>query len=220
MDAPYDVAIIGGGPGGSTTGAMLKHYHPGLRVLILERETFPRDHIGESQLPPISAVLDEMGCWDKVEAAGFPIKVGATYRWGRSPELWNFEFLPLADFRDEPRPAKFQGQRKQTAFQVDRSIYDQILLDHARDLGCEVLEGTKVAQVLHAGDRVPLDQFPLVRRQALDFFLERFQSDLLERTPGAPGFLFQRLVERRRDVSDGNRVHAAIVAGTLAFCMH
>ncbi|MFN8010696.1 MAG: tryptophan 7-halogenase [Holophagaceae bacterium] len=154
MDAPYDVAIIGGGPGGSTTGAMLKHYHPGLRVLILERETFPRDHIGESQLPPISAVLDEMGCWDKVEAAGFPIKVGATYRWGRSPELWNFEFLPLADFRDEPRPAKFQGQRKQTAFQVDRSIYDQILLDHARDLGCEVLEGTKVAQVLHAGDRV------------------------------------------------------------------
>lgn len=150
----YDVAIIGGGPGGSTTGSLLKKYRPDLRVLILERESFPRDHIGESQLPPISAVLDEMGCWDKVEAAGFPIKVGATFRWGRAPELWHFEFLPLADFRDEPRPGAYEGFRRQTAFQVDRSIYDTILLDHAAALGCEVRQGTGVAEVLREGDRV------------------------------------------------------------------
>src|SRR5687768_14506989 len=110
----YDVAIIGGGPGGSTLGTLLRKYEPSIKVLILEREIFPRDHIGESQLPPISAVLDEMGCWDKVEAADFPIKVGATFRWGASPELWDFEFLPLADFRNEPRPGKYQGFRKQT----------------------------------------------------------------------------------------------------------
>src|SRR5882672_3390678 len=78
----YDVAIIGGGPGGSTLGSLLRKYEPSIKVLILEREVFPRDHIGESQLPPISVVLDEMGCWDKVEAANFPIKVGATFRWG------------------------------------------------------------------------------------------------------------------------------------------
>ena len=80
----YDVAIIGGGPGGATTGTLLKKYNAGLRVLILEREQFPRDHVGESQLPPISPILHEMGCWDKVEAANFPIKIGGTFRWGQS----------------------------------------------------------------------------------------------------------------------------------------
>ena len=82
-----------------------------------------------------------MGCWDKVEAAGFPIKVGATYRWGSSPGLWDFYFVPAAKFRDEPRPAKYEGQRKITAFQVERSLYDEILLDHAAELGCEVRQG-------------------------------------------------------------------------------
>ena len=150
----YDVAIIGGGPGGSTLGTLLRKYEPSMRVLILEREVFPRDHIGESQLPPISAVLDEMGCWDKVEAADFPIKVGATFRWGANPELWDFEFLPLSEFRVEPRPAKYRGFRKQTAFQVDRSIYDKILLDHAAEAGCEVRQGTAVVRVDVEGDRV------------------------------------------------------------------
>lgn len=150
----YDVAIIGGGPGGSTAGSLLLKYNPALKVIIVEREVFPRNHVGESQLPPISAVLDEMGCWDKVEAANFPIKVGGTYRWGKTPELWHFEFLPLSDFKNEPRPGKYAGFRTQTAFQVDRSIYDEILLDHAAELGCEVKEGTKVDEVLHSSDHL------------------------------------------------------------------
>ncbi|MBM70476.1 MAG: hypothetical protein CME43_13490 [Haliea sp.] len=134
----YDVAIVGGGPAGSTLGSLLKKYHPDLSVAIFEREQFPREHVGESQLPPIGKILAEMGCWDKVEAANFPIKIGATYRWGNSPDLWDFEFLPIKDFRDEPRPARFVGQRQQTAFQVDRARYDKILLDHAEELGCDV----------------------------------------------------------------------------------
>lgn len=150
----YDVAIIGGGPGGTTVGTLLRKYAPSLRVLILEKEKFPRDHIGESQLPPISVVLDEMGCWDKVEAANFPIKIGATFRWGSNPELWDFEFLPLKDFKDEPRPARFEGQRRQTAFQVDRAIYDEILLRHAAEKGCDVREETPVTRVEHEGDRI------------------------------------------------------------------
>src|SRR5262249_50813379 len=81
--AVYDAAIVGGGPGGSTVGALLKKYAPGMRVVILEREKFPRAHIGESQLPAICSILHEMGVWDKVEAAGFPIKLGASLTWGR-----------------------------------------------------------------------------------------------------------------------------------------
>ncbi|MCA9637076.1 MAG: tryptophan 7-halogenase, partial [Myxococcales bacterium] len=141
-----------GGPGGSTAGALLRTYDPALRVIILEREVFPRDHVGESQLPPIGAILEEMGCWDAVEGAGFPIKVGATYRWGRDSELWDFEFVP--SFRDEPRPAPYAGQRKLTAFQVDRARYDQILLQRAAALGCEVREGTAVAAIERDGDQV------------------------------------------------------------------
>jgi flavin-dependent dehydrogenase len=150
----FDVAIVGGGPGGSTTGALLKKYARDLKVAIFEREQFPRDHVGESQLPGISAILDEMGCWSKVEEAGFPIKLGGTYRWGKSRELWDVSFYPMDQFREEPRPAKYEGQRRSTAFQVDRAIYDTILLDHARELGCEVFQGTRVQKVENEGDRV------------------------------------------------------------------
>lgn len=48
-----DVAIIGGGPGGSTCGSLIKKYRPDLKVTIIERERFPRDHVGESLLPAV-----------------------------------------------------------------------------------------------------------------------------------------------------------------------
>ncbi len=74
----FDVAIIGGGPAGSTTAAFLKKYGGDITVGVFEREKFPREHVGESQLPAVSQILHEMGCWDKVEAANFPIKIGAS----------------------------------------------------------------------------------------------------------------------------------------------
>ncbi len=101
-----DVAVIGGGPAGSTLGTFLKKYDPKIKVEIFERDTFPRDHVGESQLPLVSYYLAEMGVWDKVEAAGFPIKIGATYKWGKTKELWDFDFIQGGQLRDEQRPAK------------------------------------------------------------------------------------------------------------------
>ncbi len=149
-----DVAIIGGGPAGSTLGALLRLYNPALDVTIIEREVFPRDHVGESLLPYLMHVLAEMGAWDKVEAADFPVKIGGLYRWGQSDELWSLDFLPGANFQEEPRPARLAGQRLLTAFQVDRSKYDKILLDHAKELGCTVHEGVKVQTIRREGDRV------------------------------------------------------------------
>jgi flavin-dependent dehydrogenase len=150
----YDVVIIGGGPAGSTCGALIKKYAPSLSVLLLERETFPRDHIGESQLPLVSRVLDEMGVWNEVEAANYPVKIGATYRWGNDDTLWDFHFLPNGEFADEERPAPYRGQRLATAFQVDRSSYDDILLKHAEKMGCLVRQGTKVRSANHRDDQV------------------------------------------------------------------
>ncbi|GJQ30489.1 MAG: hypothetical protein HBSAPP03_23730 [Phycisphaerae bacterium] len=159
LNGHFDVIIIGGGPGGSTTGALLRKYNPNLRVLILERETFPRDHIGESQLPPIGRVLHEMGVWDKIERHGFPIKLGATYTWGKTISPWTFGFIPDREIPDSySRPGTFEGWRQRVSFQVDRSIYDTILLDHAKELGCDVRQAAKVKSITHdrtkAGKRV------------------------------------------------------------------
>ncbi len=151
-DLPCDVAIVGGGPAGSTCASLLRKYLPSLDVVVLEKERFPRDHVGESQLPSIGPILEEMGVWDAVEAAGFPIKIGASYTWGRDTEAWDFDFFPVEAFRDEPRPARFEGQRRHTAFQVDRARYDDILLRHAEGLGATVREATRVERVEVEGD--------------------------------------------------------------------
>ncbi|MFG0314624.1 MAG: NAD(P)/FAD-dependent oxidoreductase, partial [Phycisphaerales bacterium] len=143
-----DVVIIGGGPGGSTTGSLIQKYMPDLTVTIIERERFPRDHVGESQLPLISRVLNEMGCWEKCEAANFPIKVGATYRWGSSDALWDFNFVNPDQLEGQARPGQYEGVRLNTAWQVDRAVYDQILLDHASELGCEVHQESQVCRVV------------------------------------------------------------------------
>lgn len=154
MIREFDVAIIGGGPAGSTAGTLLRKYDDKIKVGIFEREQFPRDHVGESQLPAIGPILSEMGVWDKVEAANFPIKLGATFRWGKTKDLWDFQFMPKDQFQDEPRPAKYEGQRRLIAFQVDRSVYDEILLNHAGELGCEVHQKTGVSKINFDGDRI------------------------------------------------------------------
>ena len=154
MNTQFDVAIIGGGPAGTTIATLLLKYNPRLQVAIFEREKFPRDHIGESQLPLIAKILAEMEVWDKVEAADFPVKVGGTYRWGKTDDLWDFDFIPEGKLAPQPRPGKFEGQRQSTAFQVDRSIYDKILLDHAASVGAHVFEETAIREVERDGDRV------------------------------------------------------------------
>ncbi len=133
-----DVAIVGGGPGGTTVASFLKRYSPQLDVVIIEKERF---------LPPTSKVLHEMGAWDKIEAAGFPIKLGASYTWGKTTEPWVFGFIPVSEIGSTDRPGKYEGWRQKVAFQVDRSIYDSILLEHAKSLGVRVVQPARVVKV-------------------------------------------------------------------------
>jgi flavin-dependent dehydrogenase len=150
----FDVLVVGGGPAGSTVGSMLRTYNPGLSVGIMDKENFPRDHVGESQLPGVSNILAEMGCWDKVEAQNFPIKLGAVYRWGNDMEPWNFDFVDHSLIPTTPRPHKYEGGRTRTAFQVDRKIYDKVLIDHAAEIGCTVDQGVQMTNVNKDGDRI------------------------------------------------------------------
>ena len=106
----------------------------GWRVVLLERERFPRDHVGESLLPASMPVLEELGAMDAVQAAGFLPKYGATMVWGRDPEPWSWRF----------RETSVQYPH---AYQVWRPTFDHILLDNARAHGVEVREGHRVATV-------------------------------------------------------------------------
>ena len=185
MTEAYDVAIVGGGPAGSTAGTLLKKYDPSLRVLVLERETFPRDHVGESGLPPIGHILHEMGVWDAVEAEGFPIKIGATYKWGRTKELWDFEFVAAGNFEGRDRPGRFEGQRTRTAFQVDRAVYDDVLLRHAEAMGCEVRQNARVVEVRREGDRVAGLRLEGGESVTADYYLDASgHSGILRRAMG------------------------------------
>ena len=144
--AEHEVVVIGGGPAGSTVASLLSQW--GRRVLLLEKEIFPRHHIGESLLPGTVIVMQRLGVFEKVERAGFVPKHGATYVWGKSRQPWTIQFGELSD-----KPLGFKG-RPQNSFQVDRAKFDKILLDHSRESGVTVMEGCAVTSVARDDNKI------------------------------------------------------------------
>jgi flavin-dependent dehydrogenase len=138
----YDVAIIGGGPAGSTAATLLAR--AGRRVIVFEREKFPRFHIGESLLPFSMKAFARMQLHEKFLRAGFLKKFGGEIFGACSEKGTKFYFK--------------DGFRSQTdhAYQVTRGDFDKVLLDHAAESGAEVHEETSVAQVTFADDGVKL----------------------------------------------------------------
>jgi flavin-dependent dehydrogenase len=134
----YDVIIIGGGPGGSTAAGLLAR--AGRRVLVLERETFPRFHVGESLLPNSLEVLERLGAMPKMEAE-FLRKYGARFIESDSGRECRFAFA------DALKPQSLY------AFQVPRDRFDQVLLEHAAELGAEVRHRWEVQRMLFDGER-------------------------------------------------------------------
>jgi FADH2-dependent halogenase len=108
----------------------------GKRVLVLEKEVFPRFHIGESLLPYNQAIFRELGVLPAIQAAGFPRKVGAQFHLGNGSLYTRFVFR-LGKFTREPE-----------VVQVERARFDHILLKHARASGADVREGWTVSKVV------------------------------------------------------------------------
>ncbi len=138
----YEVAIIGGGPAGSVAGALLSR--AGRRVVIVERDRFPRFHIGESLLPFSMKAFTRLGLHEKFKRAGFMEKFGGAMFGACGGEGVKFYFE--------------DGFRSQTdrSYQVTRAEFDKILLDHAAEGGAEVREETAVEAVHFSDDEVQL----------------------------------------------------------------
>ena len=134
-----DVIVIGGGPAGSSAAGFLAK--KGFKVVVLEKERFPRYHIGESLLPSTTVgLLSKLGVADRVRDAGFVRKNGATFVWGKQTNPWSFVFYRTGPQDD---PVQRVGSSFH-AYQVERSVFDTILLDHAASLGADVHQGASV----------------------------------------------------------------------------
>lgn len=129
----YDLAVVGGGPAGTTVAALM--VGKGHEVLLLEKEKHPRFHIGESLLPMNLEIFDALGISDQVAGMGVK-KLGA-------------------DFTSENRAGVYQtflfsrslGSSPEYAYEVRRSEFDRVLFENARNKGVDCMEATRVSSV-------------------------------------------------------------------------
>lgn len=133
-NVPYDVIVIGGGPAGATTGALLAE--KGRRVLVLEKEKFPRYHIGESLMPFCWYTLDRLGLVAEMDRIAYVKKYSVQFVTPDGRQSQPFYF-----FQHYDHPSAI-------TWQVERADFDVMLLDNARRQGAEVREQTTVRRVL------------------------------------------------------------------------
>jgi flavin-dependent dehydrogenase len=138
-DEPCDVVVIGGGPAGATIATFLqrRRHH----CMVLESSTYPRYHVGESLIPHTYGTLDRLGLLAKLRNSDFPPKHSVRFVSPSGRESDPFYFSETID-----------GEDAQT-WQVERSEFDRMCLDHARENGVEVRMATKVEEVLFDGAR-------------------------------------------------------------------
>ncbi len=130
MPDDFDAIVIGAGPAGSTAATLLAD--KGRRVLMLEREKFPRYHIGESLIPYCYFPLQRLGMIERLKASSFTRKYSVQFV-GRSGKASQ----PFYFFQHFDHDAS-------TTWQVPRAEFDLLMLENAREKGAEVIEETVV----------------------------------------------------------------------------
>src|SRR6476661_1923857 len=139
MKTRYDVIVIGGGPAGSTIASILSR--EGKEVVLFEKERFPRHHIGESLMTDTYRTFQRMGLLEKLRASPFVRKYSVQFANPAGKESRPFYF--------------FEAIHHESAvtWQVNRALFDKLLIEHAAEQGAEVHQGSAVKQVLFEGDR-------------------------------------------------------------------
>lgn len=166
-EVDFDVAVIGGGPGGCAAASYLAK--AGLKTVILEREIFPRQHVGESLVPASNRVLKEIGCIEQMDEMGFPRKYGAAWTAEVSEKAaYDLNFQGLeddchADVRFEERAQ--EGIDRIYTWHVDRAKFDQMLFQHAQSLGATAYEGVRVQEVDFSDPATPRIKFSMGKQE-------------------------------------------------------
>lgn len=136
----YDVIVIGGGPGGSTTATFLAQ--AGIKTAIFEREEYPRFHIGESLLPATMPIFKANGFYKKLEAGKYIRKYGARFiDYGSDDEI----YFGFADGFNPDIPM---------AFEVERALFDKDILAHAVENGVDLYQPERIVEVKPFEDHV------------------------------------------------------------------
>jgi flavin-dependent dehydrogenase len=178
-----DILIVGGGPAGSTIGALLAA--DGFKVALLEKERHPRFHIGESLLPMNMALFEKLGVLDQIAAIGIP-KFGIEFNapWHEAPVEFHF-----ANAMDKARPS---------AFQVRRSVFDHILLKNAAAKGVTVVEGCRATEV-----EFPDEGGALVTARDEDGTQRHWRAKFLIDASGRDTLLASRFAIKRSNMQHG-----------------
>jgi len=145
-----DILIIGAGPSGAVSAALLAQ--KGYEVLVLERQAFPRFSIGESLLANSMQLLDEAGMIEAVMRKGFQFKNGAAFAWGDEYSEFNFVDKVTAGYA--------------FTFQVPRGEFDQVLANEAARYGAQVRYEEEIVAIDVSGER------PVVTSKAKDGSIE------------------------------------------------
>jgi FADH2 O2-dependent halogenase len=147
----FDVGIIGGGPAGGGLASYLAK--AGVKVVVFERDLFPRPHVGESLVPSSTRVFRDLDFLPVMEREKFPHKFGAVWTAQSGKEyqhdLDGLEARSEADIRFEERDQ--EGVNQNYTYHVDRGTFDNLLLHHAQKLGAEVVEGIGIRDVDFSG---------------------------------------------------------------------
>ena len=175
----FDCVVIGGGPAGATAGTVLAQH--GRRVVVLEREAFPRYHIGESLMPYTWFTFERLGVLDWFAEAACPKKHSVQFVSTTGKVSQPFYF-----FETIKHPCS-------TTWQVRRSDFDRMLLDNARAKGADVRQGTAVRELLMDGGRAVG-----VRADAAGGS-QTFHADAVIDASGRDTFLASKLGWKRRD---------------------
>jgi flavin-dependent dehydrogenase len=177
----FDVVVIGGGPAGATAGALLAEQ--GHRVALLEREPFPRYHIGESLIPYTWFTLDRLGLVDRLRASP-------------APKKYSVQFVSISGKVSQPFYF-FETIKHECAqtWQVVRSDFDAMLLDNAREKGVDVRHPVTAREVLLDGDRV----VGVRAEHADDGTTREYRAKVVIDATGRDSFLAGRFRVRERD---------------------
>ncbi len=133
MKTKYDVVVVGAGPGGGTAAAIVAE--AGLETLLVERDSVPRFHVGESLMPETFWPLQRLGLTDRVKSAGWQMKKSVQFVTHRGTESEPF-FFRMNDDRD-----------CSDTWQVERSEFDKMLFDRAAELGADCVDQTRLLDV-------------------------------------------------------------------------